>query len=96
MASMITTVRTGPDTFEVTIRENNTETRHGVVLTDTLHKELAVKNVTKEECVRGAIRFLLTREGKEDIFRRFDVATIETFFPDFRQKLPGHLEASRP
>lgn len=91
---MITTMRTGHDTFDVTIRENNTETRHGVVLTDTLHKELAKANMTKEECVRGAVRFLLSRDKKEDIFRRFDVATIETFFPDFRTKLPAHFEPS--
>ncbi len=92
----ISTMRTGHDTFDVTIRENNTETRHGVVLTDSLHKELAQANVTKEECVRGAVRFLLSRDKKEDIFRRFDVATIETFFPDFRQKIGALLEPARP
>jgi hypothetical protein len=88
----ITTMRLGHDTFDVTIRENNSETRHGVVLTDTLHKELAKGKVSKEECVRGAVRFLLTQEPKEDIFRRFDVASIETFFPDFRKKVSAHFE----
>lgn len=88
----IMTTQLGYDTFDVTIREGNSETRHGVVLTDTLHKELAGGKVSKEECVRGAMRFLLTQETKEEIFRRFDVASIETFFPDFREKLPAHLE----
>lgn len=88
----ITTMQLGHDTFDVTIRENGSETRHGVVLTDTLHKELAKGKVSKEECVRGAVRFLLSQEPKEDIFRRFDVAMIETYFPEFRAKLAAHFE----
>ncbi len=92
----ITTQQLGHDTFDVTIRESNTESRHGVVLTDTLYHELTGTKVTKEECVRASIRFLISREPKENIFRRFDVAMIETYFPDFRVKIGDHIEHRRP
>lgn len=91
----IMTSQLGHDTFDVTIRENNSETRHGVVLTDTLHRELTGGKISKEECVRASMRFLIAREAKEDIFRRFDIASIEAFFPEFRRKFADHIEHRR-
>lgn len=44
-----------------------------------------------EDLVAAAFRFLLDREPKEAILRRFDLSVISRYFPDFEQELPGYL-----
>ena len=46
---------------------------------------------TPERCLEAAFRFLLDREPKESIFRRFDVTVISRYFPEFEQELPHYL-----
>jgi hypothetical protein len=84
----------GPDTFEVTVRDTDGETRHGVALTDTLLRELTGGKSSKEDCVRAVFHFLLDRGPRASIMPRFDVAMIETRFPDFREKLPHFFSPS--
>ena len=42
----------------------------------------------------AAFRFLLDREPKESILRRFDVAVISRYFPEFERELPRYLARS--
>jgi hypothetical protein len=49
---------------------------------------------TPERCLEAAFRFLLDRETKESILRRFDVTVISRYFPKFERELPRYLSAS--
>ena len=41
--------------------------------------------------LEAAFRFLLDREPKESILRRFDVMTISRYFPEFEREMPRYL-----
>ena len=49
---------------------------------------------TPEHCIEAAFQFLLDREPKESILRRFDIAVISRYFPEFERELPGYLSQS--
>jgi hypothetical protein len=49
---------------------------------------------TPERCIEAAFRFLLDREPKESILRRFDVTVICRYFPEFEHELPSYLSQS--
>ena len=40
---------------------------------------------------QAAFRFLLDREPKESILRRFDVTVISRYFPEFEREFPHYL-----
>jgi len=83
-----------PLEFEVFVREGSGETRHHVTFTRALYEKLAAGGHTPEACLQAAFRFLLDREPKESILRRFDVAVIARYFPEFERELPRYLEQS--
>ena len=62
-----------PLDFEVVIREGRSETRHHVTMPRQMCDRLAAGKHTPERCLEAAFRFLLDREPKESILRRFDV-----------------------
>jgi len=79
-----------PLVFDVTVREEKSETRHRVTLSQ---KDLARlgAGAQAEEVVEAAFRFLLDREPKEAILRRFDASVIARYFPEFEKTLPTYL-----
>ncbi len=85
-----------PLTFEVTIRDAGGETRHRVTISRETYARLSSGARTPERCVEAAFRFLLDREPKESILRRFDVSVISRYFPDFERELPSYLRAAAP
>jgi hypothetical protein len=46
-----------------------------------------------ERFLDAAFRFLLDREPKESILRRFDAEIIGRYFPEFERELPHYLSA---
>lgn len=44
-----------------------------------------------ERLVEAAFRFLLDREPKETILKRFDLSVISQYFPEFQHELPKYL-----
>ncbi len=94
---MIEIKRTGegdPLTFEVVIREGKGESRHQVTMAQQTCERLTAGKHAPERCLDAAFRFLLDREPKELILRRFDVAVISSYFPEFEQELPRYLSRS--
>jgi hypothetical protein len=84
--------RTGegnPLEFEVIVRVRGGETRHVTMVRDTCERLTAGRH-TPEHCIE-AFQFLLDREPKESILRRFDVAVISRYFPEFKRELPHYL-----
>jgi hypothetical protein len=94
---MIEVRRTGegdPLTFEVIVREGRGETRHQVTMARDRYARLAADTRTPERFLEAAFRFLLDREPKESILRRFDVTAISSYFPEFERELPRYLAQS--
>jgi hypothetical protein len=69
-------------TLEVAVKEDRGETCHTVTLARPLLARLAPSE-SPEDFVRRCFLFLLEREPKEAILRRFDVSVIGRYFPEF-------------
>jgi hypothetical protein len=82
---------TDPFAFEVVVAEGRSETRHDVTLARDLHTRLTQGKYPPAACVEAAFRFLLDRESKESILRRFDAGVISQYFPEFEGELPRYL-----
>jgi hypothetical protein len=80
-----------PLEFEVVVREGKGETRHQVTMAQAACDQLSAGKHTPERCLDAAFRFLLDREPKESILRRFDVTVISRYFPEFERELPRYL-----
>jgi len=81
-----------PLAFEVAVRDGHGETRHHVTMSRAACERLSGGKHTPERCIEAAFRFLLDRESKESILRRFDVTVISRYFPEFERELPGYLQ----
>jgi hypothetical protein len=75
----------------VVVREGGGETRHHVTISREACDRLTAGEHSPERCVEAAFRFLLDREPKEAILKRFDLTVIPRYFPDFEQHLPRYL-----
>ena len=80
-----------PDTIEVVVSENNSKTTHRVTVPDALYQKLTNGTISKEECVIAAFKFLLERESKESIMRKFELSVISTYFPEFERKFGEYM-----
>jgi hypothetical protein len=80
-----------PFTFDVVVSEGKDETRHHVTMSRETGERLAAGKHTPERCLEAAFRFLLDREPKESILRRFDVTEISRYFPEFEREMPRYL-----
>jgi hypothetical protein len=83
-----------PLEFEVIVGEGKGETRHHVTMSQETCDELTGGEYTPERCLEAAFQFLLDREPKESILRRFDVTVISRYFPEFQRELPKYLSQS--
>jgi hypothetical protein len=77
--------------FEVVVGAGAGETRHQVTMTRETYDRLGAGGHGPERVIEAAFAFLLDREPKEAILRRFDVTVISRYFPDFEKELPGYL-----
>jgi hypothetical protein len=75
-----------PLAFEVTV-DDGSETLHEVSLTHRDLERLAHDDESPEEFIRRCFDFLLEREPKGSIMRRFDVSVISSYFPDFEDNI---------
>jgi hypothetical protein len=72
--------------LQVTVKEGASETTHQVTLGRDLLARIA-PDESPEDFTRRAFAFLLEREPKESILRRFDAAVIGKYFPEFEAKM---------
>lgn len=78
------------DLFEVTVSEGSASTTHWVEATPPAVERYAPGSGAAE-LVRASFRFLLDREPKESILGRFDLPTIERYFPSYPAEIGGYL-----
>ncbi len=83
-----------PLRFEVTVREGAGATRFEVTMAQVDFKLFAATAHTPERCIEAAFRFLLDREPREAILKRFDFTVIERYFPEFPRELPRYLASA--
>jgi hypothetical protein len=77
--------------FEVVVREGKSETRHHVTMSQESQEMCERLTAGKHPPERCLFRFLLDREPKESILRRFDVTAISRYFPEFEREMPRYL-----
>lgn len=61
--------------------------KYTVDVTEEYYKKLTRGIVTPEELIKESFRFLLEREPKESILKRFDLPTIHKYFPEFEVEI---------
>jgi hypothetical protein len=70
----------------VTVGDDPSATRHEVIVDTATLADLA-PNAGVEELVLASFTFLLEREPREAIMRRFDLPVIGRFFPDYPDEI---------
>ena len=76
---------------EVEVREGGSSTHHTVTVKQEDYERLAGGEVGVEALVAESFRFLLEREPKESILRRFELTVINRYFPEYERKIRGRL-----
>lgn len=77
--------------FEVTISERGSETLHTVTLSKADYERLTGGKAPPERLIERSFEFLLQREPKESILRRFDLTKISFYFPEYEQEMRQRL-----
>ena len=76
---------------EVFVTGGGSTTRHEVTLSRDDYERLAGGKATPEALVETSFGFLLEREPKESILRRFDLPVIGRYFPDYEGLIAQRL-----
>ena len=92
MAATIEVKQAGPDEFHVRVTDSKNETSHVVTMKTSEYERISGKKVAPAELVRRAFEFLLARERKEEILRKFDLTIIGQYFAEFEQAMKRSLE----
>jgi hypothetical protein len=95
MAAQIEVEQIAPNEFHVRLTDGKTETLHVVTMKTSEYERISGKKVTPTELVRRAFEFLLARERKEEILRKFDLTIIGQYFAEFEQAMKRSLENKR-
>lgn len=78
--------------WTVEVRDDSGSTRHTVEVTpDALARYGG--GAEAEDLLRESFRFLLEREPKEAILRRFEISVIERYFPEYPDEIRRRLGA---
>ena len=80
----------GPLAFDVVVRDGKGESCHVVTMAQGTLDRLA-SGKKAEDVIEAAFKFLLDREPKESILKRFDITVITRYFPEFEKELPQYL-----
>lgn len=91
MAAAIHVEKTGAEEFRVTVSEGGSQTAHSVTVQPSYHQKLTQGKVSTEELIQKSFEFLLEREPKESILRRFELPVIGRYFPDYERTLRRRL-----
>ena len=73
--------------FRVHVIEPESQSSHYVTLGAEDRQRLCGDRVAPEEFIRRSFEFLLEREPKESILRRFDLSVISRYFPEYETEM---------
>ncbi len=77
--------------YRVTVTEGDGQTSHTVTAEPDYAAELTAGNATTEDLLHHSFEFLLEREPKESILRRFDLPLIGHYFPEYEREIRSRL-----
>lgn len=86
----ITVEATGPSTFDVSVVDAGRRTSHEVTV-DPADVERLSGGTDPARLVEASFRFLLDREPSSAIMRRFDLAVISRYFPEYPDRIGDYL-----
>ncbi len=92
--SEIAVESSGDHGFLVTVTDDQSTTTHQVTVDPAAADRLG-GGVDEAELVAASFRFLLAREPKESIMRRFDLSVISRFFPEYESRIAEYLTGCR-
>ncbi|GMQ95551.1 MAG: hypothetical protein BMS9Abin13_673 [Patescibacteria group bacterium] len=69
--------------FEVVVEEGAGKTVHTVFLEKAYYEMLTDGVGLPEDLIKRSFEFLLEREPKESILKKFDLKTISRYFPEY-------------
>jgi hypothetical protein len=92
MATISIAHRAG-STYDVTVTEGAGSTTHEVTVYPS-DVERYAPGADPEALLEASFEFLLARESKESILRRFELPVIERYFPEYRTQI-GRMVAGR-
>jgi len=87
---MINIRPTGGGFYEVDVTDS-VETTHQVTVPEDYYRRLTSGNVSKEQFIEEAFKFLLERESNTSILSHFSVEVIEDYFPEFASEMKERL-----
>lgn len=82
---MIRVERVRPNEFSVVVEERGSRSEHVVTLDEDYYQRLTGGSVSKEWLIELSFEFLLQREPKESILRRFNLQVINRYFPEYER-----------
>ncbi len=93
MATIDVRATEGADHYdvEVTVKEGRSQTQHAVTVNKADYARLADESTSPEALVEASFHFLLEREPKESILRRFDLMVISRYFPEYEREIKERL-----
>ena len=74
-------------TFEVTCADDGGQTTHSVTLDKSNYITWTDRKIKPEIWVEKSFEFLLEREPKESILRRFNMTVILEYFPEYVREM---------
>jgi hypothetical protein len=86
---MIDVKRKGENEFLVVVEEGESKTEHTVTIDQDYYDRLTQGAVLKEKLIEESFKFLLDREPKESILRRFNLKVINRYFPEYEKTIRG-------
>src|SRR5205809_8124804 len=83
----ISVTRQADGAFLVETQGDGVRTSHVVTVPEELPGALGCDHVPQEDLVRASFDFLLEREPPTAILRRFSLAVISSYFPDYPREI---------
>lgn len=75
--------------FRVTIKDDEGQTKHVVTVHEPYYMELTGGLIEPEAFIRKSFEFLLEREPKNDILKKFELPSIQKYFPEYEKTMRG-------
>jgi hypothetical protein len=79
--------------YRVVVRDLDGATEHDVVVPEQYVDALGLADVPRSVLIEHSFRFLLEREPKEAIMRRFDLPVIERYFSEYPDEIARRLKS---
>ena len=77
-------------TFTVSVK-SSVNSNHIVILNDDIHFEMTEGTKSKVELILFSFKFLLEREDNSSILSSFNLETIQTYFPEYRNEIQNWI-----